>query len=310
MARQTPRSLAYNDKPKLPVLRPQPIVPPLVLYIATGTDTSSGMVYQVDETGRVLGAVPTRYTPTGMALHRTNALVLAVPRDGGSILRIDDTGKLSTLLERDKLVPHPVDVGMAANSDSIVVADDIANLLGLTSSGGTKAQLYQPLKTPRATGQHMSAAVTNDKHVIFSSDAEPGIYRLGGDQSADNKAHRILPTSGCVAADPKSLRWAAAQEPNLIYVYEGEEPVATLKLPPGKGPYRRGLLSFSEAGSLCVACRDSDSQAENVWLLEYDLQKGRMRSLFRWDTGTMTDFVVGPRMRWDHNRPRKVISDI
>jgi hypothetical protein len=276
-----------------------------VLYVSTGTDTSTGMVYQVDENGRVLGKVKTPYTPTGMALHSSHGLVLALPRAGGKIMRIDDSGKLSTVLENDKGLPHPSDVGMAGDSETIVVADNIANTIMATTTGGTKPKVYQRVEGKGVTGQDMSVAVTNDKHVIVSSETEPGVYRYSGDQSSKG-AKPILPGVGGVAADPKSLKWAAAQEPNLIYVYEGEELIKTLKLPPGKSLYRRGLLSFSEASSLCVACRDSDTQAGKVWLLMYDVRNGNVRSLFPWDKEPMTDFVVGPRMIWERNSPKAV----
>ena len=72
-------------------------IPAFVLYATTGDETGPGKVYQVNEHGRVLGWVNTPYTPTGIALHRDNGLAIALPRDGGKVMRVDDTGKLSTL---------------------------------------------------------------------------------------------------------------------------------------------------------------------------------------------------------------------
>jgi hypothetical protein len=283
------------------------MLPELVLYITAGTETSPGIVYQCDDKGRVLGKVSLPYTGTGIALHRGDGLVLAVPRDGGKIMQIDDTGKLSTLLEKDPSLPHPVDVGLAGQSDSIVVADNIANQLAATSVGGTKAKVYQHFDGQQYTSQGMSVAVTNDKHVMFSSDAVPGVFRFSGDESPSSKKP-VLPTSGGVAADPKSLRWAAGQEPNTVLVYEGEEQIKKLRLPPGKSLYRNGLLSFSPAGSLVVAVRDEDKQVGQVWFLCYDLDKDEVRTMFPWKFEEMQDFTAGPRMFWDRRSPSEYRS--
>lgn len=200
-----------------------------------------------------------------------------------------------------------MDVGVAGESDTIVVADNIAGVLAATSTGGTKPRVYQRFDGQKFTSQGMSVAVTNDKHVMFSSDAEPGIFRYGGDQSAaGNKA--TLPISGGVAADPKSLRWAAAQDPNLIYVYEGQELLKKLRLPPGKSLYKTGLLSFSPAGTLIVAVRDSDKEVGEVWFLCYDVEKDEVKSLFPWQKEQMQDFTAGPRMMWNRRAPNSYKS--
>jgi hypothetical protein len=249
-----------------------------------------------------MGKVSLPYTATGMALHRTHGLILAVPRDGGKIMQIDDTGKLSTLLEKDPALPHPVDVGVAGDSDTIAVADNIANAVMATTIGGTKPKLYQRFDGQKYTSQGMSVAVTNDKHVMFSSDAEPGVFRYSGDQS-EAGSKPVLATTGGVAADPKSLRWAAGQDPNLIMVYEGPELLKKLRLPPGKSLYKNGLLSFSPAGTLIVAVRDSDKEVGEVWFLQYDVDKDEVKSLFQWNHEQMQDFVAGPRMMWDRHAP-------
>jgi hypothetical protein len=284
-----------------------PLPPPLekkapdfVVYISTGSETSPGLVYQTDQSGRVLGKVKLPYTATGMALHRDHGLILAIPRDGGKIMQIDDTGKTSTILEKDSLIVHPVDVGICADSDTVVVADNVSNVLAAINTGGSKPKVYQRFTGNKWTAQGMSVAVTNDRHVIFGTDGEPGIYRYSGDDhSASQKP--LMPGYGGVAADTKSLRWAAAQEPNLVYVYEGEDMIKKLRLPPGKGLYHNGLLSFSPAGTLCVAVRDADKDNGGVWLLMYNIEKDTIQSLFPWNKEQMTDFVVGPRMFWDRN---------
>jgi hypothetical protein len=283
------------------------LVPPLtapafVLYIATGDEQGPGKVYQVDENGRVLGWVDTPHTPTGLALHRTHGLVLAVPRDGGKIMRIDDTGKLSTLLDKEMPLVHPVDVGIGGNSDTVVVGDNIADVLAATSTEGTKPEVYRQIDGQKWADQHMSVAVDSDKRVLLGTDGNPGIYRFSGNsRSADEKP--LLPGCGGVAADPKSLKWAATQSPNQVCVFEGQEPVKTLRLPPGRSIYGKGMLSFSPAGSLCVAARKSDEAGGEPWLLMYDVDTDEIRSLFPWTREKMTDFVVGPRMYWERNSP-------
>jgi len=278
-----------------------------VLYITAGTDTSPGMVYQCDDKGRVMGKVPLPYTATGIALHRAHGLILAVPRDNGKIMKIDDTGKLSTVLEKDPALPHPVDVGVAGQSDTIVVADNIANQLAATSTGGQKARVYQRFDGQQYTSQNMSVAVCNDKAVLFSSEAVPGVFRFSGNETASGKKP-VLPTSGGVAADPKSLRWAAAQEPNLVLVFEGEQQIKKLRLPPGKSLYRGGLLSFSPAGSLIVAAKDEDQQVGQVWFICYDIDKDDVRTMFPWKFELMQDFTSGPRMMWNRHSPSEYKS--
>jgi len=303
-------------------------IPAYVLYIPTGDETGPGKVYQVNEHGRVLGWVNTPYTPSGIALHRDNGLVLALPRDGGKIMRIDDTGKLSTLLEKDKDLVHPVDVAVGGDSDTVLVADNIGDVLAGTSTGGVKPKVYQRFEGQKWTAQDMSIAITNDKHVIFGTDGDKGIFRFSGDDHSAG-AKPLLPNPGGVAADPKSLRWAATQPPNQIYLFEGEELVKKLRLPPGKSHYRNGLLSFSPSGNLVVSARDSEKSVGEPWFLQYrtrdedeigasekiegmnadeytkawDSQKTEIRSLFPWTRENMTDFVVGPRMFWDRNSP-------
>ena len=285
------------------MLNPVPPEPPkFVLYIATGDDAGTGKVYQVDDDGRVLGVVKLPYAPTGMALHRTGGLVVALPRDGGKIMRIDDTGKVSTLLEKNETIVHPVDVAIAGESDSVVIGDNIADVLATTTAGGGKASIYQRFPGQKWAAQDMSVAVTNDKHVIFGTNGDKGIYRFSGDSQSAN-AKPLLPEAGGVAADPKSLRWAATQQPNQIYVFEGGELMKKLRLPPNQNIYRQGLLSFSPCGSLCVAARKSDEAVGQPWLLMYDVEKENIRSLFQWKGEQMNDFVVGPRMFWDRKSP-------
>ncbi len=287
-------------QPELP--KPE-AAPAFVLYIAAGEEDEAGKVYQVDENGRVLGWVNLPFAPSSIALHREKGLVVSLPRDGGRVMYIDDTGKVSTLLEKDKKVVHPVDVAVGGNSDTIVVADNIADALMATSTGGITPKEYRRFEGQKWRAQDMSVAVTRDGHVIFGTDGDRGVYRFSGNPS-ESDGNPILPEPGGVAADPKSLQWAATQGRNEVHVFEGEEPMKTLRLPSGKSHYRNGLLSFSPAGSLCVAVRDSQETGGEPWLLMYNIEEDKIRSLFPWQKETMNGFVVGPRMLWERNSPR------
>jgi hypothetical protein len=278
--------------------------PELVLYVTAGDPSGPGKVYQVEGTdGRVLGKVNLPNTATGIDMHRDHGIVLASPRDNGKIQYIDDTGKLSTVIEKDPLLPHPTKVAMPGNSDTMVVADDLSNQLVMSSIGdssnATKTKVYQKLDQ-RVNSQPMSVAVTNDKGVVFSSDAEPGVHKYMGDQSASGNKP-ILPTSGGVAADHSSLRWAAAQAPNAIKVYEGQQLMKTLRLPPNKKFYKGGLMSFGPEGSLCVAVQDEDKEEGDVWILAYHVEKEKITNSFKWTHEEMQNFAVGNRMIWEHN---------
>ena len=118
----------------------------------------------------------------------------------------------------------------------------------------------------------------------------------------------MLPSSGGVAADHSSLRWAAAQAPNVIQVYEGLQHVKNLRLPPGKKFYKGGLMSFGPDGSLCVAIQDSENEQGDVWIMCFNVDKSTanknvVSNSFKWTHEEMQDFAVGTRMLWDrHSR--------
>jgi len=278
----------------------------MIIYIACGDENGPGKVYQVTDTGRVLGIVNLPFTPTGLALHRQHGLIATTPRDGGKIVRIDDTGKVATIIEKDENLVHPLDVAVGGESDTIVVADNMADTLMATSTAGNKPREYMRFEGQKWREQMMSVAVTRDKHVLLGTDGDEGIYRFSGD-SSPGSMKPILPGRGGVAADPATLKWAATQSPNKIHVFEGEEPVCTFTLPPEKFLYRQGLLSFSPAGGVVVAARDADKPDDNPWLILFETEEGkreRVTSLFQWDLDRMTDFVVGPRMYWERNERR------
>jgi hypothetical protein len=277
-------------------------IPELVLYVAAGDGVGPGKVYQVNgQDGQVMGKANLPQTPTGIDMYRDHGVVVAIPRDGGKIMEIDDTGKQSTILEKDPALPHPVRISMPGNSDTMVVADDMANQLVMSTIGGTKTKVYQKFDASYSS-KPMSVAVANDKGVVFSSDAEPGVHKFMGDQSAHGDKP-VLPASGGVAADHSSLRWAAAQAPNVIKVYDGQQFLKDLRLPAQKKFYKGGLMSFGPDGSLCVAVQDADNEQGEVWILCYHVDKEQVTNSFKWTNEEMQDFAVGTRMPWDRRSP-------
>ncbi|MEI8375466.1 MAG: hypothetical protein WCJ35_21815 [Planctomycetota bacterium] len=277
-------------------------IPELVLYVTAGDPAGPGKVYQVKgQDGQVMGKVNLPETATGIDMYRDHGVVLASPRNGGKIQQIDDTGKLSTIIEKDPALPHPVKISMPGNSDTMVVADDVANQLVMSTIAGTKTKVYQKFD-PKYSSQPMSVAVANDKGVVFSSDAEPGVHKFMGDQSARGDKP-VLPASGGVAADHSSLRWAAAQAPNVIKVYEGQQFLKNLRLPPQKSFYKGGLMSFGPDGSLCVAVQDSENEQGDVWILCFHVDKEQVTNSFKWTNEEMHGFAVGTRLLWDRHSP-------
>jgi hypothetical protein len=245
-------------------------------------------------------------------------LVLTIPRDFGRIMRIDKTGKASTILERDPALPHPVNVGIPAESDEIFVADDVANVLARTQVDGRDAGVLR--KNPSAAdGQvspdaGMSVAATKDKHVVLATGNPPGVYRCATNGKPVDP-ERCLADYGGVAGDTRSARWAAAQPPNQVCIYEGGKMLKQLSLPAGLVHYGNGMMSFSnEDGWLCIACVEKDNPDAGISMcLCSDIEKAQFERLFQWTARewtakdmadvTFTDkeinsFVVGPWLPW------------
>ena len=159
------------------------------------------------------------------------------------------------------------------DSDIVVVADDISKVVAATTTDGQRPTVYQQYHWADSTPA-MSVAVTRDKQVIFGTDGAPGIYRFAGEEHAA-AGKPVLSGFGGVAADPKSARWAATQDPNHSTCLRGRRGSRSLRLPPNKSLYHNGLLSFSPTGDVCVAVRDSDKPNGQVTLLAYNLDKDR-----------------------------------
>jgi hypothetical protein len=298
----------YPERTMIPLPPPGevPIEPAMVLYISCGEQSGPGQIFQVNEHGGVLGIVNLPFAATGLALHREHGLVAALPRDGGKLMRVDDTGKVSTILENEKTLVHPVDVGIGAESDTVVVADNISDCLAATNTAGRTPKFYHRFEGQKWDEQDMSVAVTTDKHVLFGTNGNEGIYRFAGDDFTALKGP-VLPRRGGVAADVASLKWAATQSPDEIHVFEGEMPITKLKLPANMGFYRHGLLSFGLTGAVVAAARDADTVDGDPWLIQFETEdnpnKPEIRNLFKWNRAPMLDFVVGPRMYWERHEP-------
>ena len=293
-----------------------------VFYIATGKPFSAGRVYMVSISGNILASVGLRFAPAGMAFHTKSmedcGLAVAIPRDFGRIMRIDKTGRASTILERDPALPHPVDVGIPGGSDEIFVADDGANVLARTQIDGRPASVLGAKSSSGLNGRAsldmgMSVAATRDKHVVLATGNPAGVNRFATNASAEGE--HCLSNYGGVAADIHSARWAAAQPPNQVCVYQGGQMVKQLSLPAGLVHYGKGLMSFSnDDGWLCVACVDKDNPEDGIWLcLCSNVAKAQFERLFQWKARewtrkdmpdvTFTDkeinsFVVGPWLSW------------
>jgi len=280
----------------------------LVLYLTCGGEAGPGKVYQVNGEGRVLGIARLPSTATGIALHRNKNLILALPSDGGKIMRLDDAGRLSTILQHDRTLVHPVDVAVVAGADTLVVTDNIAKLVAATNVAGTEPRVYRRFQTSNLTARSMSVAIAGDNSVLLGTASDEGIMHLSGNRDSVSVV-LLLPGGGSVAADPNSRHWAATQEPNQIYLFQDQQLVTKYRLPDGQSFYRHGLMSFAPAGAIVVATRPSEQSAGPIRLLYYrgaDSARNTglepIRILFDWDKEPITDFVVGPPMFWNRDR--------
>ena len=247
-----------------------------ILYLSTGDEMSKGIVYQVDDSGAILGKVNLPYTATGIATHRNNALIGVIPRDGGQIVRIDDTGKVSVILNKAKGLPHPIRVALPKDSDSIVIADDITNELLITNIGGLKP--INPKPNEKLNKMVNPSVAVDGTTIRFNENRQ-------------------------VSADSSSGRWAVSKGKDKIEINEEDKVVKTLTLPNGKTFYKGGLMSWSGFGTLCVACQGNDGVP---WFLMYDVDKDKIRTLFPWKSDEVQSFVVAPRMRWDRKSPKDI----
>ena len=232
-------------------------------------------------------------------------MVVSIPRDGGKIFRIDDTGKVIPVLSNEKGMLHPVDVACGGESDALLIADDLSGVLMATTAAGGEPKVYRKFTPQRwDSAAKMSVAVTRDKHVIYGTSSPAGIYRYFGDGNSASQTP-VLPGSGGVAADPKSLCWAATQSPNQVYVYEGEDFVKKFRLPPNKVHYGGGLLSFAPTRHVVTLTQPGDNPNGEPWFISYPTRENEgIQTLFAWDKERIRDFVVGPRMPWNRNSPR------
>ncbi len=284
--------------------------PSYVVYIASGDELGPGQVYQVDHHGAVISRIDLPLTGTGIALERDKALVLAVPRDGGHVLRIDDVARVSTVIENSRFLLHPIDVAVVPDSDTVAVSDNISNILATVPQiADATPSVRRKFDGRDSTAQNMSIAWTSDDHLILGTDRGPGIYRfnlshakpLPADKKVDER-RPLLPADGGVAADPHGPRWAAAQAPDQVCVFRGEKLEKRLGLLPGSRLYGVGLLSFSPDGELCVTAHEKGRPADAVSFVMLNIEREDARTLFVWTKQHVNDFVIGPPMPWDRRR--------
>lgn len=299
----------YLPEDAVEAIAPPKMEEGMVLYISTGGPNTEGKIYQVNEHGRVLGMVNLPYTATGMAMHKDNGLVCVSPRDGGKVYRIDDSAKVTTVLENDENVVHPTDVAMGYNSDAMVLADNLAKTLSLSNVAGMKPVTDRKLAGGKYDQPEISVAMGRDKSVVFSTSEEDGIFRYTGSA----KPSKVLEKKGAVAASTGSMLWAAMQGDKDIVVMEGDQPQRTFSIPE-KNAYHGGLMSFGPRESVVVAAKDPTGENDKPWLIQFsvdDQGQEQIRNLFQWDNaarGEMVDFVVGPRMYWERNNHKTMKS--
>jgi len=301
----------YGERPPVEPVEPLPpmpkidYMPELVLYLSCGEEGGPGRVYQVNEHGHVLGVVNLPYTATGLALHRNNGvngLVAAIPRAGGKLMKIDDKGNVHTIMQDDPTLVHPVDVGIADGSDTMVIADNVADVLAAMPVNGGVPQIYHKFEGEGYHAQDMSVDVDRNRRVLFGTSGDEGVYRFYGDDFAKEK-QPLLEENGGVAADRSSNQWAATQD-DVIKVFDGNEVIKEFKFPGNKTAQRNGLLSWGPAGALVAAGRSKDSLSGPVSFYAYQTKReADVRYLFDWMRDPVVDFVVGPRMYWEGNEP-------
>ena len=273
----------------------------VALYLSCGEEGGTGTIYQVDEAGLFLGAVPIPHVATGLAFHPARKLVAVMPRDGGRLVGIGERGKYDVILWKDPLLIHPVDV--AAKSDIIVVADDFRHLLASTGISGEPSQERHRFDLRSLERPSMSVAVSLDGHVLYGSSKEPGIYRYPLVNLAAGR-RPLLQNPGGVAADTATRQWAATQGPDEIVLFDGEKELSRMRLPQGASFYTNGtaaslgMLSFGPASSVVVAAQAVADPAGEVWFYRYETKDDGVRKLFSWKRERLWDFVVGPRMVW------------
>jgi len=162
-------------------------------------------------------------------------------------------------------------------------------------SGGTKPKIYQKLDGQKWTDKEIVHAVTRKSTDLRA----PTGSRACTATAAISRPARIspLPNQGGVAADPKSLRWAATQSPNQILVYEGQELVKKLRLRRTRASTERPCCR-SRRQVRCAWRSRSDKDGRRGVVAAVRHREGQDPQPLPWTEGEMTDF-------W---RPRDVLE--
>ena len=89
----------------------------------------------------------------------------------------------------------------------------------------------------------------------------------------------------------------------MIKVYEGQQFLKNLRLPPQKKFYKGGLMSFGPDGSLCVAVQEPTTSRAMFGSSASTSTRSKVTNSFKWTHEEMQDFAVGTRMLWDRHSP-------
>ncbi|MEJ2704690.1 MAG: redoxin domain-containing protein [Sedimentisphaerales bacterium] len=259
------------------------------IYLGVGNVNGPGKVIQLDGAGKWRGMVELPSTPYGLA-YDSEQLWAALP-GANRVVSIDAQGRVDTVLDTEEL-KNPISVAVAPGNRDILVADNETDALGLLSRNHTNEYkvIYRG-ETPNKL-QNISVAMTFDGFGLMATDNPRGIYhfplRVGTSLGAP-----LLASSGDIAADPTSTRWAVMQ-PRSLHVLDGAQEVFQLPLPVGYSSYRSGLLIFAPEGKLVVAL----ATHAGVELCVADVSEKTFGSLFRWSGERLVTLAVGQKLDW------------
>ena len=259
------------------------------VYLGVGNVNGPGKLVQLDGAGNQQGVVVLPSTPYGLA-YDSDQLWAALP-GANRVVSVDAQGRVDTVMKGENL-KNPISVAVAPESSEILVADNHTDVLLLLSRSNANEYKVIHRGGPSRNLQNMSVAMTLDGFGLMGTSDPSGVYhfplRVGISLGAP-----ILSSSGDVAADPTSTRWAVMRRRSL-HVLDGEQEVFQLPLPAGYSSYRGGLLTFAPDGTLVVAL----ATGEGVELCILDPGEKSYQALFRWSGERLVSLAVGRKLTW------------
>lgn len=265
----------------------------LAIYMGCGEVAGPGTVVQLDGTGKVLGTVHLPDTPYGLAVLK-DGLVAALPGvRSGRVVKIDNAGKVETLLHDPQIISNPIAIAADPNSGDILVADNHGDVLLLLPSGQVRsARKIVQIKGYEDELQGMSVAFTRDNHFLFGGTGPYGIYRFGRETNA-GMGQPVLPDFGTVAADPFSKRWVAASS-NELRIFEDTRELLRIPYPPGTSRWHH-TVAFGPDGTLVIALHLGEAGYD---IALADQRTKTFDSLFSWNQSRIVSLVVGQKGSW------------